>query len=110
MRKARLEDIYPSKDGYLYVSWKHLYGNKFHTTISKAMLEPGGYTIFRPARLIGQSHKEEPALCYVTFDREYVVTKLALHLSGLQDIGFNECQKLVGEAWQIAKNSTRDNY
>lgn len=72
------------------------------------MLREGGYTIFRAVRLTGQSHKEPQMLCFVTYDRDYVVQRLALHLEDLKEVGFNEIQKVIGEAWHFAKQTKRD--
>lgn len=102
MNRKKLDSL-PRIDGYLSITWRDIYGNKFKAAFNPLMLSDEGYTVFRAVRITGQSRYEPPIMCFIHYDREYVVHRLALHMEDLKEVGFNEIQKVIGEAWHFAK-------
>lgn len=94
---------FPHQNGYPVVHWTHLHGNRYMTSVKPEMLSPDGHTEFKLVRLTGQKHHENRITAYVRYDREYVVTKMAILLNELRSIGFNELQKVFAEAWHFGK-------
>ncbi len=107
------EDVlkkYPRKNGYPVIHWTDIQGNKFLNAINPMMLSPEGYSVFKQARINGQRQWEDRIQCFVYYDRQFVIEKLAFHFLELKCLGFNEIQKIIGEVWAFGKQIDEDEF
>ena len=85
-----------------HVSWRDLTGNKYNKAINPAMLNEQGYIRIFKVRTI---KNPETRYCFVKFDRDYVISFLAVKvIRPLLSTSFTNISDLVFAAWERERN------